>query len=657
MIKIRHFIAAILPIVVLAVFLVYPVLAATITVTNGDDSGPGSLRQAIANAQPGDTITFTGDTSIILSTPLTITKNLTLDGEDHAITISGNNAVRVFAVDSAAHVTFDHLTITNGEVASEYGGAGLYVEFGAVVTLTNSAILSNTTSKEDGYGGGIYNHGGTVTVQNSTISGNSVPNSGEGGGIYSSGAWCGADGEDICEGVMTIQNSTISGNSATCGGGGGIVNDWYSTMTMSDSTISDNLLYYGGYSCEASGGGIHNEGVLTITHSSIFGNNTSETYSGGGLANYLGTLTVLNSTIFSNTAGGNGGGIDNWYQAMLVVQNCTIYSNTAAYDGGGIYSGGPSSSEIATLELINSALFGNSAQNGGGIYIARSSLTATNSTLYNNVATGSGSDGNGGGFYNRSAAPTLVNSILWGNIANVSGAQIYNDDTDVPVISYSNIDGSGGSAGWDTALGSDGGGNIDADPSFVDATHGDLRLQLDSPAIDAGDNSAVPSGISIDLAGAPRFMDVTTASDTGSGAPPIVDMGAYETGPALALQKLVVPAEMGVVTYTLILTNSGTLDDAVTLTDTLPTGVIFGGWVSQPVGMMQHNNTLTRTGTVTAGVSITAIFTATFTGSYGDIITNIAHFSGTVQTDRTEAAFTITEASKIILYLPLVWKE
>jgi hypothetical protein len=88
----------------------------------------------------------------------------------------------------------------------------------------------------------------------------------------------------------------------------------------------------------------------------------------------------------------------------------------------------------------------------------------------------------------------------------------------------------------------DGGGNIDADPLFVrdpdpgdgdwttpdDNDYGDLRLQPGSPAIDAGDNAAVPAGITTDLAGLPRFVDIPTVPDTGSGTPPIVDMGAYE---------------------------------------------------------------------------------------------------------------------------------
>ena len=69
---------------------------------------------------------------------------------------------------------------------------------------------------------------------------------------------------------------------------------------------------------------------------------------------------------------------------------------------------------------------------------------------------------------------------------------------------------------------------IDSDPLFVDAAGGDLRLQPASPAIDAGDNAAVPVGVTTDLLGNARFVDIVSVIDTGNGAPPIVDIGAYE---------------------------------------------------------------------------------------------------------------------------------
>ena len=91
-------------------------------------------------------------------------------------------------------------------------------------------------------------------------------------------------------------------------------------------------------------------------------------------------------------------------------------------------------------------------------------------------------------------------------------------------------DGTGNTIIW-------GGNNIDSDPLFADpngidgiiGTEDDnLRLSSGSPCIDSGDNAAVPVDITTDLDGFPRFIDDICTTDTGSGTPPIVDMGAYE---------------------------------------------------------------------------------------------------------------------------------
>jgi len=138
--------------------------------------------------------------------------------------------------------------------------------------------------------------------------------------------------------------------------------------------------------------------------------------------------------------------------------------------------------------------------------------------------------------YNSSSSnPTLTNVIMWGNTAT-DGRGIYNLSSN-PTIAYSDVQNCGSSSFWVIACGTNGGGNIAGDPRFEDADGADnmpgtaddnLRLQLTSPAIDAGKNAAVPAGVTTDLDGNPRFVDIPTVPDKGSGAPPIVDMGAYE---------------------------------------------------------------------------------------------------------------------------------
>ena len=101
--------------------------ADTIMVTNTDDSGAGSLRQAIADAGIGDEITFAGTvtgTITLTSGRLDINKNLTITGPGaDVLTISGNNASRVFSISHGVEVTISGLTIANGD--ADWGG-GIY---------------------------------------------------------------------------------------------------------------------------------------------------------------------------------------------------------------------------------------------------------------------------------------------------------------------------------------------------------------------------------------------------------------------------------------------------------------------------------------------------------------------------------------------------
>jgi len=117
----------------------------------------------------------------------------------------------------------------------------------------------------------------------------------------------------------------------------------------------------------------------------------------------------------------------------------------------------------------------------------------------------------GGAVNNTESHLTVKNSVFFDNTEpQLRSAAITS-------VAYSLIPG-----GWP------GTGNIDADPRFVDPNNGDFRLRGCSPAIDAGSNSAVPAGVVTDAAGQPRFVDQPDVPDTGEGAPPIVDMGAFE---------------------------------------------------------------------------------------------------------------------------------
>jgi predicted outer membrane repeat protein len=275
--------------------------ATTYIVTNTNDNGTGSLRQAIINANndPGiETIIFdqTGifgdaipDTIILTSGELSVSKGVIIQGTGaNKLAISGNNASHVF--NASASLSIDGLNITGGNAVN---GGGIYSS--SSVTVSNSIISGNTASNS---GGGIYSTS-SVTVSNSTFSGNTANTNG--GGIFSSNA--------------TVRNSSISGNIANLGGG-----IYSSNSTISNSTLSSNI-------ANSNGGG-------------IFSSNA----------------TVSNSTISSNTAKTHGGGI---YGSNATVSNSTIFGNIADSDnnsqgdGGGIYRSG------GTASISNSIIAGN----------------------------------------------------------------------------------------------------------------------------------------------------------------------------------------------------------------------------------------------------------------------------------------------------------
>ena len=171
--------------------------AGTITVTNGNDHGPGSLRQAILDASSGDTINFAPNvTTVNLTTgELVIDKNLTITGPraDRLIVRRSTDAreFRIFNI-STVTASISRLTISNGSVRREDGvGGGIFSA--GVLTLTDSTISDNHAFGVEGLGGngaGVLNFRGTMTIARCTISNNSATGdtiAGNGGGVLNEG--------------------------------------------------------------------------------------------------------------------------------------------------------------------------------------------------------------------------------------------------------------------------------------------------------------------------------------------------------------------------------------------------------------------------------------------------------------------------------------
>ena len=272
--------------------------------------------------------------------------------------------------------------------------------------------------------------------------------------------------------------------------------------------------------------------------------------------------TVLDGftiTLANNDDVGNGGGIylvasGSGNNCEPLIRNSKI-SNNYADDGGGIFILG--NGGTASPELMNCTFSGNHAISGGGIYTEADNSGTVTPTFKNCIITGNKADNFGGAAYNwiaiggsgttapifinttisgnyagdygsalynvySNCTPTLRNCILWGNVDPYS--QISNNTDANPSFSYCNIDFSIIGGSWHDDFGTDDGGNIEADPLFLEmpdsaqapTTSGNVALAGNSPCINMGYPTEDTTGWSIDRSGNPRIY-----ADT-------IDMGALE---------------------------------------------------------------------------------------------------------------------------------
>lgn len=255
---------------ILACALTISAHATTIIVSNTNDNGPGSLRQALVEANDGDTIDATGvsGTITLTSGQLLVDKSVTINGAGaEVLALDGNAISRVFEiVGGAKTVSISGVTIRNGQ-----GGNGGGIENAATVTLTivNSTLSGNAA----GLGGGVFNSG-TLTIINSTFSNNMAS---QGGGIYNPGS-----------GMLTITNSTFSGNAAPVAGGASFN---AGTLQIANTTLSDNS--------SPLGGGVFNIGTLQIGSTIL-----NAGASGANIANNGGTVTSHGYNLSSDDGGG-----------------------------------------------------------------------------------------------------------------------------------------------------------------------------------------------------------------------------------------------------------------------------------------------------------------------------------------------------------------
>lgn len=324
---------------------------ATITVANTSDSGPGSLRQAIADAVSGETILLPAGDYLLTSGELAIAKTLTIAGQNAAdARVSATGAFRVFNTSGASSdITLSGLTISGGKpvpIAGVTKGGGV-LDSAASLSLTHVVVEGNRADADAvppggsggiAEGGGVDNESGALTITDSIFAGNVASAVGgsehaggiaEGGGLSSSGR-------------LILESTTFDGNSAVAHGGagpskssqsggiaegGGAIVFAVAPVDVSSSTFTANAVDAsagpGGSGGIGDGGGawmISNEPPVSIANITVAANLVQALPNGiadgGGLyigANSPGGITLTNATIVANTIEGDpsvGGGGD-----------------------------------------------------------------------------------------------------------------------------------------------------------------------------------------------------------------------------------------------------------------------------------------------------------------------------------------------------------
>jgi len=572
-----------------------PSQAATIAVTTTLDERDGScvdgdcsLRDALATAVSGDTILIPSGNYVLTLGQLLVDRELTLEGATPAPVIDANASSRVLEISGIVPLTLKNVVLTNGR---DLDGAGVAILGGGQLTLIDSELRGNNAS---GNGGGVYlGNQGTIHLISGSISQNKAENNGggvynmnglflqsggviehntalAGGGVFvnlenavyrindgvvrlntATSAEAGGGAVYVAAGTVAVDGGEIYQNSGDRGGG---IQSANGQVVVNGGIIKENTALYGGgvyltfpesfltqnggqisanvsTSTEFGGGGVYGfQGSMALTGGEI--NDNTAVADGAGINIRFGQLSITGGTVHGNAAGGMGGGIFADFAtvsvsdlqlggntavdgaglylaatASLDLLNTAVYSNTASADGGGLIL-------LGSATLTNTTVSGNQAQaNGGGLWLAAGSTSLANVTLAQNTAA------EGGGLYTSSATVTLHNTLVAGNTAvagpdcggssyTSGGYNLIQDATDC------------------TLTGSAAGDILGKDPQLEALTLAGAAtylhpLSATSPAVDAGDPAVCPGG---DQHNRLRPMD------GNSDGTAVCDIGAFEYG-------------------------------------------------------------------------------------------------------------------------------
>jgi predicted outer membrane repeat protein len=396
---------------------------AIVTVTNTSDNGEGSLREALANAQSGDTIKFASGLAnkkiTLTSGDIDVLKAVNIDGSDAPnLTISGNDKSRIFNIgnrQNRINVTIKNLSFTDGRAVAGTlddknfgdGGAIRIHDFSDLV-VEDSTFKNNVAER----GGAIrVNYGGSLTVRNSTFDGNdgSIANDGFSAGAIATHGSGGEADFDPGNGFLTIEGSTFTNNK---GNVGGAVYSLLGPLKIENSVFKKNESTH-------DGGAIFTDGADKSPKDGKGGN-----------------VIIRNTVVEGNTAKGQGGGLFLWnYESdKVLIEDSTIVGNSTTY--GGIYND----------------------SKGGGMRVANGELIIRNSTIANNTT-----DKQGGGLWIDSDKSIIIeNSTFSGNkVKNDQGGAITFNTPEGTPVKITNTTFANNSAGRDAGAIWSHGGNSD----------------------------------------------------------------------------------------------------------------------------------------------------------------------------------------------------
>jgi hypothetical protein len=359
--------------------------SATITVTNQNDSGPGSLRQAIVDAGAGETILVPAGDYALTSGELAIAKTLIISGHGAAdTTVRSTGTFRVFHTSGlSSDITISGLTIRDGHPAPVAGvveGGGI-LNTAASLTLRDDTILANRADADAvppsgsggiAEGGGIAASEGALTLLDSIVKNNTASTVGgsehsggiaEGGGLYSAGTLI-AEGNEYVGNLADARGGQGPSNAGQGGGiaegGGLIVFAVQPPIRVSASTLLANTVDAsggpGGSGGIGDGGGmwaLSNEPPVSLSDLTVTMNLVralpNGIADGGGLeigANNPGVMTLTNATLSANAVeagSGPAGGGDGYLGGSNTKVKNTLVSGGISSPGKENCTGVPTS--------------------------------------------------------------------------------------------------------------------------------------------------------------------------------------------------------------------------------------------------------------------------------------------------------------------------